>query len=154
MSHTTKLKSIVIRDAAALVQAIADMRAEGINCSMEQNAKPRMYYDNQHEACAYVMRLPNAQYAGKTFDVGFEKQDDNTYVPVFDEWGQAVAGQVGAGASCPMPTTAEGRAQHQLGRFFQHYAKNAAMNAAAQQGYAVESVAQDADGNYQVTIAA
>lgn len=154
MSHTTKLKSIVIRDAAALVQAIADMRAEGINCSLDRNAVPNMYYNNQHGNCDYVLRLPNALYNGRNYDVGFDKQEDGTYVPVFDEWGQAVEKQIGAGDTCPMPTTPEGKAQHKIGRFMQHYAKNAAMNAAAQQGYAVESVQQDAEGNYQVVIAA
>ena len=133
---------------------IVNMRAEGINCSLDRNAIPSMYYAQQHGACDYVMRLPNAQYGGKQFDVGFDKQEDGTYVPVFDEWGQAVGKEVGAGAACPMPTTPEGKAQHQIGRFMQHYAKNAAINAAAQQGYAVESCAQDADGNYQVVIAA
>lgn len=154
MSHTTKLKSVVIRDAAALVQAISDMRAEGINCSLDRNAKPNMYYNDQHKVCDYVMRLPGAIVNGRSYDVGFDKQEDGTYVPVFDEWGNAIGGQIGAGPNCPMPTTAEGRAQHQIGRFMQHYAKNAAMNAAAAQGMSVESCSQDAEGNYQVVIAA
>lgn len=154
MSHTTKLTGLQIRDEAALVKAAADLKAEGINCHIDRNAVPNMYYANQHGECDYVLRLPNAQYGGMSYDVGFDKQDDGTYAPVFDEWMNVVAGQIGAGAACPMPNTPEGRAQHQIGRFMQHYAANAAINAAATAGMSVEQSYTDQDGNIQLVLAA
>ncbi len=153
MSHTTKLKSVIIQDVSALVQAIADLKAEGVDCSLGRNVSPSMYYANQHPPCDYVLHLPKAQAYGRQYDVGFEKQEDGTYAPIFDEYASAVAKEIGAGAACPMPTTPEGRAQHQIGRFFQHYAKNAAMNVAAQQGMSVESSYVDNDGVVQLVLA-
>ena len=153
MSHTTKLKSVIIRDTSALVQAVNDLRAQGVDCELRQNEKPRMYYANQHSECDYVLRLNKSPY-----DVGFERQDDGTYVPVFDEWAGNISNEIGAnahapaGATCPMPNTAEGKAQHQIGQFFQQYAKHAAINAATAQGYMVESATTDEKGEINLIL--
>lgn len=147
MSHTTKLKSVVIRDTSALMAAVADLRAQGVDCELRQNEKPRMYYANQHSECDYVLRLNKQPY-----DVGFERQDDGTYVPVFDEWAGNISREIGAGATCPMPNTPEGKAQHQIGQFFQQYAKHAAINAATAQGYMVESAITDEQGEINLIL--
>lgn len=147
MSHTTTLKTVAIKDVAAMRNAVAELRAKGINCELRENVKPRMYYQNQHGVCPYVLALPNCPY-----DVGFDKQPDGSYAPVFDEWAGHIAGQIGAGASCPMPNTPEGRAQHALGQFFQAYAKHATINAATAQGYMVESATVDNKGNVQLVL--
>lgn len=146
MSHTTKLKSVEIKDVSALFSAVGDLKAAGIRCDLVQNAKPRMYYNDQHGQCAYVLKLHDSQY-----DVGFDLQKDGTYAPVFDEWGNYVGGQIGA--ACPMPNTQEGRAQHAIGKFLQSYAKHAAINAAVAQGYMVEGTEVDADGNVHLMLA-
>lgn len=146
MSHTTKLKAVEIRDVAALMSAVGDLRASGVNCELVQNQKPRMYYSNQHGECAYVLRLNDAPY-----DVGLDLQADGSYAPVFDEWSGHVSRNIGA--TCPLPGTPEGRAQHAIGKFLQGYAKHAAMNAALAQGYMVEGSEVDADGNVHLTLA-
>lgn len=147
MSHTTKLKSVVIRDVAAMKAAVAELQAQGIKCKLAENTRPRMYYKDQHGTCDYVLQLEDSQY-----DVGFEKQEDGTYVPVFDEYAGHVEKQIGAGAACPMPNTQEGRAQHRIGKFFQNYSRNAAINAAVQQGYFVEGSTTDENGNVHLII--
>jgi hypothetical protein len=149
MSHTTTLKAVVIRDVTALRQAVDELRDSGTDCVLLENAKPRMYFGNQHGECDYVLRLNNSQY-----DVGFDRQADGTYVPVFDEWQSIVAKQLGADVNvCPVPTSKEGKAQHQIGRFFQSYSKHAAINAAVSQGYMIESSSVDDDGNVHLTLA-
>jgi hypothetical protein len=147
MSHTTKLKSVVIRDVAALKAAAAELQANGVKCAIVENAKPRMYFANQHKDCPYVLKLDGP------YDVGFEQQEDGTFVPVFDEHANYVGNVIGAGKSCPMPNTREGRAQHQMGKFFAAYSKHAAVNAAVQQGYFVESSSVDAEGNTHIVLA-
>lgn len=151
MSHTTTINSVVIRSATALRQAVAELQSQGVQCSLLEDAKPRMYYTHQEERCDFVLRLDNARYNGKNYDIGFKKQDDGTYSAIFDEWGSAVSGQVGA--ACPMPNTPEGRSQHAIGRLLQEYAKFAAIESAVAQGYIVESTTKDAEGNYQLQIA-
>ena len=148
MSHTTKLKTVIIRDVSALRSAVAELAASGIKCHMIENAKPRMYYAGQGEVCDYVLKLD----AGK-YDVGFEKQEDGTYVPVFDEYANYVGDFLGADrAVCPLPSTREGKVQHQLGKFFQSYAKHAAINVAIASGYMVENTTTDAAGNVHLVL--
>jgi len=149
MSHTTHLKSVAIKDISALRAAVRDLQSQGVKCSLLENTKPRMYYDNQHGKCDFVLKLDDSPY-----DVGFDKQSDGSYAPVFDEWGKHVGKQVGADVNvCPMPTTPEGRAQHQIGRLMQGYARHAAVNAAVTQGYIVESTHTDDKGNVHLVLA-
>lgn len=147
MSHTTTLKGVVIKDVAALRAAVAELIQQGVNCALLENTKPRMYYSEQHTKCDFVLNLKDGQY-----DVGFDKQADGSYRPVFDEWGRHISGQIGA--ACPLPTTAEGRAQHKIGKLLQSYQKHVAINAAVMAGYAVEGAITDDQGNIQLTISA
>ena len=85
----------------ASIKAMAqDLRAQGVNVELLENAVPRMYYRNQiaqhikgskegsdfiyqanPEVCDFVLRVPDAYY-----DVGFLKHKDGHYVPVFDDY--------------------------------------------------------------------
>ncbi len=145
MSHTTVMKNVVIRDISALKQAVSALKAKGINCELLENAKPRMYSSSQSPTCDYVLNLKNGSY-----DVGFQKQKDGTYVPVLDTWSSHISNQIGA--TCPMPHTEQGKAQHAIGQFMQEYSKAATVNAAMQQGYIVESTETDAEGNIHLTL--
>jgi len=147
MSHVTTLKGVVIRDVAAMRQAVRDLKAQGVSCDLLENAKPRMYYKHQETPHDFVLRIPNSKY-----DLAFAKQDDGTYAPAFDEWAGEVKGQIGA--TCPMPDTREGKVQHQIGQFMQRYAVNAAKNEAAAQGYVVEGeMPADENGDIQLLLA-
>lgn len=151
MSHTTTINAVVIRSASALRQAVAELQSQGVQCSLLENERPRMYFNHQEELCEFVVRLDNARYNGKNYDIGLKRQADGTYSAIFDEWGDAVSGELGA--SCPLPNTPEGRGQHAIGRLLQEYARFAAIESAVSQGYIVESAHKDAEGNYQLQIA-
>lgn len=145
MSHTTKLDGVEIKDIAALRQAVQTLKSQGVNCELVEKARPRMYYGNQGANCDYVLQLKDTR-----FDVGFEKTESGAYAPVFDEWNNYVGSQIGA--SCPLPDTEEGKAKHQIGKLMQEYAKNAATNAAIAQGYMVEMIEVDPEGNVHLTL--
>lgn len=148
MSHTTTIKSVPIKDIAALRAAVKDLQDAGVKCELRENVRPRMYSDAQSRAtgvCDYVLHLDNSPY-----DVAFVKQKDGSYAPAFDEWSGRVAGQIGA--SCPLPNTAEGRAQHAIGKLMQGYGKHAAMNQARAEGYIVESATYDKNQNLVLTL--
>lgn len=131
MSHTTTIKTVKITNVQALHKAVAELKAKGVNCELVENARPRMYYDHQQVLCPYVLKLPGTKY-----DVGFEKQEDGSFAPIFDEYQGYVSSQIGA--KCALPKTAEGRSQHAIGQLMQGYAKHAAIDAAVSQGYVVE----------------
>lgn len=147
MSHTTKLKTIKIKDLRALESAVNDLKAKGVDCELRRNEVPRMYNEAQSRAtgqCDYVLRLNKSPY-----DVGFTKEADGTYSPVFDEWNGRVGSQIGA--TCPMPNTKEGKAQHAIGQFMQNYAKHATINAARAKGQMVNQ-SVDTKGNVVLTV--
>lgn len=145
MSHTTTLKSVVVRDTQALRSAVTKLQGQGIRCSLQENVVPRMYYQNQHTACAFVVKLDDCKY-----DVGFDKQTDGTYAPVFDEW----AGHIGKviGVDTPLGATEETKTEAAIGKLMQAYSEHATINAATAQGYFVESATTDAEGNIHLTL--
>lgn len=144
MSHTTTIKSVTIKDVAALKAAVKELQAAGVDCTLEENQKPRMYYQNQHpQNSDYVLRLGNCPY-----DVGFDKQEDGSYAAVFDEWGGHIHKKIGAAVGECETTSPE----HAIGRLMQLYSKNAAINAATAQGYMVEGCTTDKNGNLQLQI--
>jgi len=145
MSHTTTINAIEIKDVRAMEKAVADLQAKGVNCNLIKDAVPRMYYNNQVSKCDYVLKLNDSKY-----DVGFQKQKDGTFVPVLDEWGNHISDQIGG--QCSIPTTREEKALWAIGSFSQSYAKHAAIHAAEQQGYMVESANTDADGNVNLVL--
>lgn len=148
MSHITKLNGVQIKDVAAIKAAVAELKQKGIDCELVQNATVRMHSEretNQVGKCEYVLKLNKGQY-----DLGFKKQADGTYQPVMDTYGSHVGKQIGA--ACPMPNSAEGRAQHQAGQFMQLYAKHAATNAARAKGYQIQSATVDQSGSVQLQI--
>lgn len=145
MSHTTRVSNVAIRDIRALRSAVLDLQQKGINCELLENTKPRMYSRGQEVQCDFVLRIPESPY-----DVGFEKQADGSYSPMFDEFCGHVGKQIGA--ACPMPNTKEGRVQHQIGQVMQNYAKHAALNAARDKGYSVQDCSVDAQGNVKIKI--
>lgn len=147
MSHTTTIKGLAIRDVRAIRKAVEDLKASGVNCDLLENTSPRLWGVRQKRS-EFVLRLHETR-----FDVGLDLQPDGTYVPVFDEHAHIVGNQLGADVNfCPMPTTREGRAQHQIGKFVSNYAKHAAINTAVEQGYTVEQAYVDQNQNVQLVI--
>jgi len=154
MSHTTKIKSVPIRDRQAIAAAVAELRRGGVNVELETNAEPRMYYADQlknqlgreDEKCDYVLRLKDSKY-----DVGLIKEEDGTFSPVFDSWAGHVKTQLGA-TRLPDEATEDSKKLMPIGKFMQAYSKHAAMNAAVAKGYRVNSATTDANGNVQLRL--
>lgn len=150
MSHTTTLSNITITNATAIRRAVEDLRQEGIEIELIENAIPRMYY--QHQArevgkCDFVLKLPKSQY-----DVGLKWNSKSKEYDVFlDTWAQQVSGQIGA--TCPMPSSDTAKGEHAIGRFTQRYGLHAAKIAAFEQGYDVIGETIDDDGNIQLQLA-
>lgn len=168
MSHTTEVKSVPIKDINALRAAVTELRAQGVNVELEQNAVPRMYYKDQlqrhmgrkDEICDYVVRVKDAYY-----DIAIIKNDDGTYSPVFDDYNYASSSvpetKTGKGPireSLGAPFDGEvkhwsGRKDdteqslHSIGKLMAGYTKHAMVNAATQAGYQVTRIWGDAKGN-------
>ena len=103
-----------------------------------------MYFRQQEKQCDFVLKLNKGQY-----DVGFEKQKDGSYLPIFDEHANYVGSQLAnKDKACPVPRTSEERAMAQLGMLSQEYGRQAAINAAIAQGFnVVETNECDEHGN-------
>ena len=129
MSHTTKIESVVVTDVAALHAAIQELKREGVNCDLLENAKPRAYFQDQQGMgqAPYVIKLHNSKY-----DVGLYQTDNGAgFEPRCDFWAGEVERQLGGKARA-----GENADQARLGKFFQHYAVCAAERKAIAQGYA------------------
>lgn len=157
MSHTTTLKGLQIKDVAALRQTVVDLQSLGVKCSLVENQKPRMYFQNQSEMageqfgkngglCEFVLKLDDSRY-----DVGFDLGIDGTYSPVFDAFGGSVQRVIGARQAKIDNYGMTGSAKT-IGLLLQNYAKNAAINSAVSQGYSVDSVIVDDAGTVQLVL--
>lgn len=143
MSHTTTVRTVALTNPAAIEAAVATLASQGVNVVLKTNAKPRMYYRDQHGVCDYVLHLPDCPY-----DVGLERQADGSYVPVFDEFGGSVAAHLGA----THPVKGAHPAERAIGRFSQEYAVQAAIMAAQAEGYHVADATVDEQGNVHLHI--
>lgn len=142
MSHTSEIKNIVFNDTEALKLAVRDLQAAGIRCSLEQNATPRAFYQNQQGMgkADWVLRLQDAPY-----DVGLYKDDSvKGLVARTDLFAGKVAQVLGVQAR-----PGESIEQAALGKMYHAYAVNAATRQAAKQGYSVRKVTK-ADGTVQL----
>ena len=140
MSHTTTLKGVKITSVSALRAAVAALREKGRNIELVENAKPRMYYDNQEGNCPFVLKLKDARY-----DVGLRMAEDGSYTPVLDTWG----GHVSRELQNPKCDLKQGQAaEAAISLFTQEYAKAASTEAMLDQGFHVAEETQDEQGNY------
>ena len=91
-----------------------------------------------------MLRLNESQY-----DVGFQKQEDGSYVPVYDEWAGQIANQL-ANPKAAKATSDDEQHARSIGLLLQEYGAAAAKNAALSQGLILEEETQDEHGNYQL----
>jgi hypothetical protein len=113
-----------------LQDAVEYLKQNGLNATLEQNVKPRMYYGNQFGVCDYVLKLHDSPY-----DVGFDKQKDGSYAPVFDSWNGYIQKQVGNPSTCAVPKTEEERQVAAVASLLNAYGVMAAKNELESQGY-------------------
>lgn len=157
MSHTTTIKSVPIRSVTALQAAVRELQQAGVQCSLAQNQKPRMYYENQHGECDYVLKLDKSRY-----DIGFQKQKDGTYEMVLDTWNNEIAQQVGTKAVnwAERYSSSESKEARELrnnpqahvGSLMQLYTKHAAIQTATSKGYMVTGCSVGQDMKVHLTI--
>lgn len=144
MSHTTTLKTVNISDTQALSDAVDFLRSRGLEAELVQNAVPRMYYANQYGKCDYVLRLPKSLY-----DIGFDKQKDGSYAPVFDSWAGELQRQIGNPESCPIPVTQEEREAAAVASLLNAYGVFAAKRQLESEGYyGFDISVNEADNSY------
>ena len=133
ISHTTTLKTVVINDIDALEETVQYLNNIGTKCSLLKNQRPRMYYENQHGVCDYILRIDDCSY-----DVGFAKQEDGSYLPVFDSYANILRRKIGA----PMKIAPESIEDYQVlavSKLLDLYGVHAAKNQLEQDGYGYSS---------------
>lgn len=144
MSHTTTVNNVEIKDVGALMAAVDELKANGINCDLLENQIPRAFYQTQAgmtEAAPYTLKLRDSRY-----DVGFYPNAQGVYEARCDLWGGDIAKQLGV-----TPTEGIPSEQAALGKLFNLYSVHAVTRKAAQQGYRVQR-SNAADGSVQLNI--
>lgn len=144
MSHTTTIDAVEIKDLNALRAAINELKSNGVECDLLENAVPRAYYSNQqgmNTPADLVLKLHDSRY-----DVGLYKQDNGAYQPRCDLWGGDIARNLG------VQEKGVDTAQNALGKLFNTYSIHAVTRKAVQQGYRVQRVAKE-NGAVQLRIA-
>jgi hypothetical protein len=146
MSHTTTIKSVAIKDVAALHSAIAELNSKyNRNITLKENQVPRMYYESQSAEvgnCPYVIDLGNKS----RYDVGLKYDENNNLYPIMDIHGGDIRSQLGT--SCKEGSDSE----RAIGELMQLYTKHAAINSATSQGYIVEQITTLEDGRIELTV--
>lgn len=150
MSHTTTVKSVPIKDINAIRSAVEDLKKAGIKCELLQDAKPRLYYANQHGKTDFVVKLHDSPY-----DLGLEKQDNGSYAMIFDEWGGNMKKHIGTTvAACDLPQNEAERQvvkkQEHVAKFVQAYTTNATKNQLTAEGYLVEELVDANTGEVSI----
>lgn len=86
MSHTTTVSGLSIKFADSIRAAVTEMKTNGLNVELLENATPRMYYPHQMQEvgdCDFVLKVKDAKY-----DVGLKwNSEAEEYDLIFDEWG-------------------------------------------------------------------
>ena len=143
MSHTTSIKTVNIKDRAAVMKAAMEM---GTTIEVLNDTVPRMYYKDQHGKCALVLRAKDCPY-----DVGLDfDAKTGLFTPVFDAWRGHIARVFGG--QVPKESTAADLAVAPIGKFLQRYAINAAANAARAKGYFIDGETTDESGNTHLKV--
>lgn len=128
MSHTASIKAVKIQSISALRAAVQELNEKhGIKCSLVENTKPRAYFQDQPGMglAPFVLRLDDCKY-----DIGFYPDPKGGYEARTDFWQGHVEKVLGAQA-CSVAS----KEQAKLGKLFQSYGINAAMEQARKQGY-------------------
>lgn len=136
MSHTTRVKAVKVLDLNALEAATANFaRERGVNISFERNAPVRLWSTTPKVDA--VIKVP-----GTWFDLGFERQDDGSYTPIFDAHGGYLAKVLGGGRE--LAKTPEEQMLSNIGGIMAAYAREVLVRTAQAQGALVhEFVAPD-----------
>jgi len=149
MSHNITVSDIKITDLDALESAVNELKAEGANISMSRNAKYRGYNTSQsRDTMPVVINLPDAPW-----DLGFDKDAEGNYVPVFDPYKGHIRNAVGFqpnevdGTACDINSPAV-----HIGKLIQRYAACKIEREAAVQGRSVQRAGVDEHNNIRLVV--
>jgi hypothetical protein len=170
MSHTTLVKTVQIKSESALIEMAKELRRMGIDVELVKDAVPRLYYKDQinrtlvrdgkkmqyHknvEECDYVLKVKAAHY-----DVGFLKDEDGNYVPLFDDfpypspysnphdrsWQKPLKEILGT--KVPQNCAPGEMLSYSIGKALQAYSLCAATEACTEAGYSILNSSFDSEG--------
>lgn len=148
MSHTSTIDTVVITDEHALRAAVHELKQNGIDCDLLENAIPRSYYGSKQEGLSapatFVVRLNKSRY-----DVGlYPRQGMAGYEARADLFAGDVAKQLGV-----TPHAGENIEQAALGKLYNMYAVHQATRSAIAKGYRVQRT-NNQDGSVQLQLRA
>lgn len=138
MSHTTTINNVEITDLVALAAAIMELKNNGVDCELLENAVPRAYYQTQQGMgkAPFVLKLNKSRY-----DVGFYKKEESAgYEARCDLFGRDIQNLLGFD-------------KNPLGKLMRHYSACAITRKAVQQGYYVNRINRT-DGSIQLQVTA
>jgi len=139
MSHTAVLKAIDILSETALVKTLESLIEQGLKASIKTGQMPRLWYQDQkdNKICDYVLNMQNNK-----MDVGFFKENDRFNIladTMFqDSMLEAKSKYTG--------NTDNEKLVHRLDKFLREYAKQATLEQAEKDGYEVESITENEEG--------
>lgn len=139
MSHTAVLKAIDILSETALVRTLDALIEQGLKANVTSNQTPRLWYQDQkdNKVCEYVLNMQNNK-----MDVGFFKENDRFNIladTMFqDSFLEAKTKYTGANDNDKLI--------HRLDKFLREYAKQATLEQAEKDGYEVESITENEEG--------
>lgn len=175
MSHSVTAKSVAIKSVTALMRAVDRLKNQGVNISLERNAVPRNYYQNQiarqianraghglrlhdnPEEHDYVVRVHDAYY-----DVGFIYNEQGELVPLFDPYPNPsyINPETGKGSG-PISkflgtsgVVGEDASSAHIGMLLQAYSAEAVLEQCESQGIYGAQITTDSEGNLHIEIEA
>lgn len=145
MSHNVQITGIKIKDLDALDKAIAELRKEGVNVTLDRGTPGkrekhfRTYKGFGNVPYAdHVIRIADASY-----DIGLLQQPGGHYEPIYDDTLDRAAG-LGSNKPCPIacPWSPGDKAHsgHAMGKLMQRYTAVVAEKTARMRGYATRRV--------------
>lgn len=147
MSHTTTVKSVIIKDLNALEQAVHSInKLEGMSLSFRRNGKVRLWSESRDVAAS--IDIPGV---GQGLNVGFEGNQKIGYTPIFDAHGGWIAEYLGAGQH--IAKTTEEKNLSNIGKLMQAYAAEVVRGEAMDLGLLVEEDFDPETGQVVLNIA-
>lgn len=151
MSHTTRIKSVEIKSPAAVRSAVEFLKSQGLTIQLLENATPRMYFANQFknntglDVAEYVIQVNNEKNKARPCDIAIFRNKEGAYEIAYDSWGHYISDILGIKSA----KTTEGET---MGKFLQEYVKQATIEQAMLQGYAVSNVWYDEEENLKIEV--
>ena len=156
MSYITKINGVKVRSVSALRAVVAELKKEGVNCTLEQGGVPRMYYGDQFSKAGYGEQVDFTLKLSGRYDIGFCKEtsgkNKGCYTAVFDSYGGDIARSVGSSADGRRTGGMSGNAAD-IGKLMQKYSKHLMLQTAQSKGMTVQGMTTDANGQLHLTVA-